>query len=1063
MTELQRYEAGGFFLLRAPWLPFAVLERWGHGPRTAGQDLDSVIASLREGLGGFIERPDIREALFLASRSLVRSIPYWRADPDSNRGRKVEQTLVRYLSRMAGRPTSFGLFAGFSIGEIGKSTSLAWEERHDYKRVSRLSFRCVLALLEKLRKDPLVHDQLHYRPNPTLYRIGRRLRYVERRPSADGFSFFLSTLETTEDIERVLRCAGTGRRAADLVDELDSDGRGTNWRQLTEELIAAGVLVDDILPQVTGNDVAGQPARRLKGVDGLRRFGAAEALIRVGDERGIGLPASFYGVVERAFSSETDFGPAGGVFVDLVTRIPRLALAERVVAEIVKGVQVLHRIGGSAERDEDLEDFKARFRARYGEAGSEPLLEVLDPEWGIGFGSYHTIPDSARVLDGMGIRPRNRSRRAPWSSREDHLLRLLESAWRAKRDVIELSDADIAALTDAEVAPLPDSFCALLALEAASSSEIDAGDYGLLIKMVFGPSGASILGRLAGADRTLCRFIRRFLRKEEALRPEAIYAEIVHLPSAEAGDVVFRPVLRSHEIPIWGGSGAPSRRQVALSDLGVGLRDDRIVLFSQGLSREIIPRLSCAHNYKLDGLGIYRFLCTLQHQGVNGLTQWSWGPLESAAFLPRVTLGRLVFSRSRWRLDAETISTWRKLKRSELHEAVGRWRHQAGLPRFVLWVSGDRELPIDIENPLSVESLILGTGGRRELILEEMLPAPGRLPVGGQEGQYVHEIVLPIVAIARKPSDERRMQPMMQPMPMRKSEQTLQSWSRWMYVRLHTGEYNADIILTDLVGPHVARLKEQALVDRWHFVRFADPHPHLRIRMHGSPTVLLQEGEFAKTIESLLREKLVYAVQIDTYEPEVERYGGPEALLLAEEAFDADSDSVVAILAMLRESGFAPTYERWKAVVRGVDTILSDFSYDLDAKRSLSERMRKAYREEFGVSEKQRHLMGERYREYRLELERWLSGRAEDRVAAFIEAAFQYRSARLVDIASRFRLLEQARRLTRPLREVTMDLMHMHANRMLPVIQREQELIVYDFLVRAYQSMWARSLPGSSP
>ena len=73
---------------------------------------------------GHLKRPEIREAIFVASPGLDECMDAWLEDPESERGQKRRAALVRYLARMAGRSTPFGLFAGCSVGTIGGRTRL---------------------------------------------------------------------------------------------------------------------------------------------------------------------------------------------------------------------------------------------------------------------------------------------------------------------------------------------------------------------------------------------------------------------------------------------------------------------------------------------------------------------------------------------------------------------------------------------------------------------------------------------------------------------------------------------------------------------------------------------------------------------------------------------------------------------------------------------------------------------------------------------------------------------------------------------------------------------------
>lgn len=229
-----------FFALRTPLLPFDELLHLGAGLRAAALDaariegpglaaLEQALADdrrlIRGRLRDLVARPAVREALFLASPSLDESLPLWLADPESDRGQKVERTLCRYLPRMAGRATPFGLFAGCSLGTMvpaGQANFPAGEAAvpaaspsrltlsglSSYRRHTRLDGDYLGSLTEQLAQAPALQAQLYYRPNSSLYRIGGRLRYAEAR--LDGRSRSYLHMHAN----RVLRSAA---RAQELV------------------------------------------------------------------------------------------------------------------------------------------------------------------------------------------------------------------------------------------------------------------------------------------------------------------------------------------------------------------------------------------------------------------------------------------------------------------------------------------------------------------------------------------------------------------------------------------------------------------------------------------------------------------------------------------------------------------------------------------------------------------------------------------------------------------------------------------------------------------------------
>ena len=167
----------GFIVLRTPLLPFSEVTAWASGLQapmaldTPG--LDEAVAAdriqLRRRLEDIVTTPEFRDALFVASPSLAAAVDPWRKEPDSDRGRATERSLVSYLLRAAARPTPFGLFAGCTTGITGERTWLRLEGPARYRRRTRLDMDYLWALADAVERDPPLRAELDYRPNSSLY------------------------------------------------------------------------------------------------------------------------------------------------------------------------------------------------------------------------------------------------------------------------------------------------------------------------------------------------------------------------------------------------------------------------------------------------------------------------------------------------------------------------------------------------------------------------------------------------------------------------------------------------------------------------------------------------------------------------------------------------------------------------------------------------------------------------------------------------------------------------------------------------------------------------------
>jgi lantibiotic biosynthesis protein len=1068
----QRYTPSGFFVLRTPLLPFEEMAAWGEGLEAVGslgdpQGLEEALerdrARLRARLLAAVTRPEVRDAIFVASPSVDEALEVWQKDPDSRQGRKLEPAVVAYFSRAAARATPFGLFAGCTTGTIDAQTRLHLRAREWYRRHGRLDMDYLWALAEAVERDPQLRKLFVYEPNSSLYEAAGRLRLAEARLTATGRSYHLVAVDKSPYLTAVLERARGGttlEAAAEVL--VDDEISRAEAEEYVAELVDNQLLVSDARPVVTGDEpVHGLVATLRAHAETARmaeRLDEARAALEAIDAAGLGASPDRYRAVASVLAdlpAQPDLSRL--VQVDLVKPAQEATLGSRVVSEITRGVRILHQLAPPQGPD-GLARFRDKFSERY-ETREIPLVEALDEEIGIGFErSDSPLAEASPLLAGLPFRAGDRGAML-WTGRDALLLGKLAHALAEGAGEIALEASDLEALASQQHRPLPDAFYVVATVAAESDRAIAQGAFRVLLQGVDGPPGALMLGRFCHADQTLHEFVRAHLRAEEACRPERVFAEIVHLPDGRTGNILCRPVLREYEIPYLGRSGAPADRQIPVTDLLVSVRSDRIVLRSRRLGREVVPRLTTAHDEDWRNLGVYRFLCALQRQDVVSELAWDWGPLREAPFLPRVVSGRLVLSRARWNLTEAELRALGQARGADQFAAVQAWRAERRLPRYVALADRDHQLVIDLDNVLSVAALAHQLRGRRQAVLVEMFPDPDALCVTGPEGRFVHELVVPFVQAAPPRPEPDSAAPQVTRSLVRRR---FPPGSEWLYAKLYTGTGTADQLLNHVVGPLVRSSLASGAADAWFFIRYADPDWHLRLRLHGEPGRLHAEvlPGLAAAAAPLLEAGQLWRMQLDTYEREVERYGGDRGIELAEQLFAADSEAVLTILGSL--SGDAGLDLRWPLAMAGIDLLFEDLGLTLEEKRSVARRARENFGREFGIDGNFRGRVSQRYRAERARLEALLDpGQAPPApLAAGLEALWS-RSLQLAPVTAELRQLSQAGRLSATLADIARSVAHMHVNRLLRSAHRAQELVLYELLDRAYSSQAGR--PSISP
>lgn len=270
--------------------------------------------------------------------------------------------------------------------------------------------------------------------------------------------------------------------------------------------------------------------------------------------------------------------------------------------------------------------------------------------------------------------------------------------------------------------------------------------------------------------------------------------------------------------------------------------------------------------------------------------------------------------------------------------------------------------------------------------------------------------------------------------------------SEWLYFKLYGGVKVADKVLTNCIRPLCEALQAKALIQKWFFIRYADPEPHLRLRLHLTDTHSIGEviGLVHQYLQPALASHYVWKIQTDTYQRELERYGF-EAIAQAEELFYHDSEAVVAFLE--QTEGDAREELRWRWGMQSIDALLDSFELDSQRKLDLLKTLRNSFAKEFNLDMPLKQQLDKKYRLHRTALQPLL---AQD-----LSVNGELLSGILLTKSAHIRPLAHQLSATYPPSKVAYWLssyIHMMLNRLIPSQQRLHELVMYDFLCRYYQS-----------
>ena len=962
--------------------------------------------------------PLVRLAVQVATGDLAAALR--RTPPGTPDGRRVTTKLLRYLIRMSTRPTPFGLFAGVGLSDWGSSTDLSLSHMPGRTR-TRPDMEWIGDLVAGIEQDSAVRPHLRLQSSCTIVqRAGRAFL-------AGGDASAVS-VRASGAVRRALELADTPITVASLVVELGVATGATPEKaaRLVDELWRQGFFISELRPPLTGAGPTSHVAERLAAIPAAavaaERFAGLVEAIEEWDELPLEDRAPTWpDVLGKARSAYSGSTARQLLQTDMALPLNGTHLHASVGVEAARAAELLLRLSPHPNGPPHLESYRRAFEVRFGADRDVPLFELLDPELGLG-------PPWAQEhrLDGPAD-----------SRRHKLLLDLALNADPTRSLVVELTDDLLAGLQTGTLDPAacPPTLDMSVFLAATSSHAIDDGDF----MVVVGPNvGANSAGRHLGRFADLLggragTGLNEVAAIESGLHPGRVQVEVVYLPTrGRAANVAVRPTTREFEVSLDTTPGVPSDRVVPLNELVVGVRNRRLRVRWPAAGSEIVAVQGHMLNVH-QAPAAARFLLELAGAGRCQLSPFSWGPASTFPFLPRIQCGRVVLSLAQWRLDLTP--------KPPTSDELSRWREQWSVPSHVYLAAGDNRLLLDLDDPEHVELMedeLRKRVSGRSAIVQEALPGTTHAWLAGPHGGHICEVVVPI-ALRDCPEDrvsERRT----------RTADTVTSRMRlrlpgsdWLYVKLYGSRSAEDELIAGPLLSFGLFATGAGLASGWYFLRYADPEPHIRLRFRGEPQVLL--GPLLRELSDWATELVVDETRsrfsIDTYEREVERFGGVDGMQAAETLFVADSLAGAELLNLSRNGG--TSRDELTVATLSVDALLEGLGLGVDARIDLYSEAVTLARED-----------GDEYRQRKLELRlllglpRDLDRSPGDRALATVLA----RSiAALAPVAALLESLERENRLSRAPADLWPVYVHLHLNRLLGR-ERDRERLCLQLLRR---------------
>jgi thiopeptide-type bacteriocin biosynthesis protein len=828
--------------------------------------------------------PHLRAGLVLANPSFAATV-----DSCLEHGkwpRAVFQTTLRYLIRASSRPTPFGLFSGVALLPFDPAGPVCLAVPHLSRARLAPDFAWLMAA-ERQRAETVAADpddgSLDLRAN--VLRVHGAGRIWLASPDIWGARASRATsVRDTSAVRYVLNQARHPMPRRELARQTAAAFPHVTAERiaaLLDSLLSAALLIPGRRPRLSyGGSGAAGPSARLPVSPRVLHAAQAVAGARL-EDWAQGLLPNLLRSQQQVLPEFSGASVQADALLDVGGHLP-----DEVARLAERAATVMQLIGRSEPYPNSLREHASFFTERYGSGAEVPLLEMLSDVIGIGSPSGYEVPGRSWELPDAA-RPGGQFTQ---QSLTRHFARL-SAIGLATGGPVELT------LTDLEriFPPAQDSRAAATALDItfAVGRRADGSYYAVLGEQPVVPGGRLIARFAAAAGEGMLTHLREVISAENRAIPEAIDAELTYLPiDAKGANIAERPWLRDYELAVNVEPRAPRNRQLTLDDLLVGVEDGVYYLRSQSIGRRVLLRQTAMLNRMLapDAVRFALEVCHTQYRTIKG---FDWEAIAHAIpALPRVTCGSLVLESACWSMgSAPEFAEGFPARLDDFRSVLRQWRATWRVPQLVQLSLGDARLLLDLDNEACVQELFRSwRAGSASPVLREFLPGAAECLLRNTAGEPVSSEV--VVSVVRAPSTHQHHGAVQGGVP----DPRPAHWPGTEWLSLHL--YLPFSAHSDLLIREVSRLRDMLAAtpegSRFFFLRYADPAPHLRLRVRIGPG---QENEQAWTVLRWAAElgdrRMVGDIQLRSYRPEYERYGGYETFAVVQDIFCADSLAIV--------------------------------------------------------------------------------------------------------------------------------------------------------------------------
>lgn len=867
-------------------------------------DNDIDLNNLKDRLFGICSNPDFREAILVSSKTLYNTLIDFCNGKEIKKFDYFVQSIYKYLIRMSIRPTPFGLFSGVDFGEYtDEETSFLYDD-NKFEKFARPDLEWIISIVKDLEDN--YFNYLTFKINDGIFIKGNRALLIHSTLKEDNNRIGEISVRATKPFMRTYElakdCIEYDKLKYTLLEEYSNADEKT-IEGFLKQLIEKEYLISNLRPPLTVLDQFDYIINELKKIK--IQIPIISDLIDIKNEIDV-YNKSLLGKGEEIYldickKMKNVSNVKNLLQVDTKLNLKEKKINKKIISETNGLMDILFKLSMSIENPEPfLSRYKQEFVEKYGQDREISLLELLDNDTGIGAPFNYERPSNNRSLDIAITKSVNGNVRDYFS--EKYLY-----AIKNKENSIVIKDNEVKDLEIEEISyeNIPDSLEVNIIVKAETSE-----DNKMNFKYHIGPNlGSTAAGKSFGRFSHMMDNPSDFFKslndeiKNLKNMDEYVTCEISYLPNEVRNANVTRNIHESnYEISLFTNGSKDNISRLKLDDIFIGIENNQFYAKSKTLNKKLLITMNNMLNSQVAPNAI-RFLYDISLEGKKLWYNFPWNDVyKNFSYVPALKYKNFTICPETWRLNRINMKITKKTEFSKFKEMFKDYCIQYNVPKYVYLTFADNRILLNIENEECIKILFHECKNTFEEIVLNAYECESSNIVKNGDCDYACELVVPLIKVKKEEIIQTKFSKKLNNISSLSSDRIKDPFDEWIYLKLYGTSSNADDLIAYYISEYCNDLVKNNKINKYFFMRYVDPEQHIRLRLNGEENKLLEiYPDLRKWLDTLKKEGFMTHFALDSYDREIERYGGLDLIHIAEKVFYFDSLVTENILAQKRE------------------------------------------------------------------------------------------------------------------------------------------------------------------